>query len=115
MHIGEAGFCSDLEHVAKYEAKAAHYAPLVEELTTAGWNVHHTTHVLTIGVRATVPLRNLEVLESLQMPKKDREELQRSLVRTATKHAGIIIAKLRRLHATARRTAKRTAPREGEG
>eukprot|EP00959_Pyramimonas_sp_CCMP1952_P226880 4743552-Pyramimonas_sp.AAC.1 len=74
---------SDLEQGAKYEAKAAHYAPLVEELVTAGWNVHHTTHVLTIvGVRATVPLRNLarksmvEVLEGLQMPKKDREELQ---------------------------------------
>eukprot|EP00959_Pyramimonas_sp_CCMP1952_P121096 2531788-Pyramimonas_sp.AAC.1 len=53
LHIGEAGFCSDLEHTAKYEAKAAHYAPLIEELTTAGWNVHHTTHALTIGVRAT--------------------------------------------------------------
>eukprot|EP00959_Pyramimonas_sp_CCMP1952_P337081 7058548-Pyramimonas_sp.AAC.1 len=44
LHIGEAGFCSDLEHGAKYEAKAAHYAPLVEELVSAGWNVHHTTH-----------------------------------------------------------------------
>ena len=38
----------------------------------------------------TVPLLalNLEVLEELQVPKKDREELQKSLVRTATKHAG---------------------------
>eukprot|EP00959_Pyramimonas_sp_CCMP1952_P386006 8089670-Pyramimonas_sp.AAC.1 len=115
LHIGEAGFCSDLESGAKYEAKAAHYAPLIVGLMTAGWNVHHTTHVLTIGVRATVPLRNLEVLEELQMPKRDREELQGSLVRTATKHAGIIIAKLRRLHAPARRTAKGAAPREGEG
>ena len=76
LHIGEVGFCSDLEHTAKYEAKAAHYAPLAEELTSAGWQVHHTIHVLTVGVRATVPLRNLEVLEGLQMPKKDREELQ---------------------------------------
>eukprot|EP00976_Prorocentrum_cordatum_P064696 1177594-Prorocentrum_minimum.AAC.2 len=42
-------------------------------------NIHHTTHVLTIGVRATVPLRNLEVLEGLQVPKKDREELQQGL------------------------------------
>eukprot|EP00976_Prorocentrum_cordatum_P064317 1177445-Prorocentrum_minimum.AAC.2 len=88
LHIGEAGFCSDLESV---EAKTTHYAPLIEELVTAGWDVHHTTHVLTIGVRATVPLRNLEVLEGLQMPKKDREELQSSLARTATKHAGIIM------------------------
>eukprot|EP00959_Pyramimonas_sp_CCMP1952_P042585 890280-Pyramimonas_sp.AAC.2 len=72
------------------------------ELLDARWNVHHTTNVLTIGVRATVPLlRNLEVLEELQVPKKDREELQKSLVKTATKDAGIIIAKLRRLHTTA--------------
>ena len=113
MHIGEAGFCSDLEHAAKYEAKAAHYAPLVEELVTAGWNVHHTTHVLTIG--ATVPLRNVEVLEGLQMPKKDREELQSSLAKTATKHAGIIIARLRRLYTTSRRAARRVTPTGGEG
>ena len=49
------------------------------------------------------------------MSKKDREELQKSLVRTAMKHAGIIIAKLRKLHATAKRTAKKAAPRGGEG
>ena len=115
LHIGEVGFCSDLEHTAKYEAKAAHYAPLAEELTSAGWQVHHTIHVLTVGVRATVPLRNLEVLEGLQMPKKDREELQSSLAKTATKHAGIIIARLRRLYTTTRRAAKKMAPAKGEG
>ena len=115
LHIGEVGFCSDLEHTAKYEAKAAHYAPLVEELTSAGWQVHHTIHVLTVGVRATVPLRNLEVLEGLQMPKKDREELQSSLAKTATKHAGIIIARLRRLYTTTRRAARKATPARGEG
>eukprot|EP00959_Pyramimonas_sp_CCMP1952_P124947 2611960-Pyramimonas_sp.AAC.1 len=116
LHIGEVGFCSDLESDAKYEAKTTHYAPLIVELLNAGWNVHHTTHVLTIiGVRATVPLRNLEVLEGLQVPKQDREELQKGLVRTATKHAGIIIAKLRRLHTTTRRAARKASPKVGEG
>eukprot|EP00959_Pyramimonas_sp_CCMP1952_P442999 9273854-Pyramimonas_sp.AAC.1 len=49
LHIGEVGFCSDLESGAKYEEKTTHYAPLLVELLNAGWNVHHTTHVLTIG------------------------------------------------------------------
>eukprot|EP00976_Prorocentrum_cordatum_P043678 883493-Prorocentrum_minimum.AAC.1 len=116
LHIGgEVGFCSDLERDAKYEAKTTHYAPLVVELLNAGWDVHHTTHVLTIGVRATVPLRNLEVLEEIQVPKKDREELQQSLVKTATKHTGIIIAKLRRLHTTTRRAARKAGPEGGRG
>eukprot|EP00959_Pyramimonas_sp_CCMP1952_P001095 21682-Pyramimonas_sp.AAC.1 len=70
--------CSDLESGAKYEAKTAHYAPLGEELMTAGWNVHHTTHVLTMGVRVTVPLRNLEVLEGLQMSPRRTERSYRA-------------------------------------
>ena len=75
----------------------------------------HNTRANDRSESDSVPTQPIEVLEELQVSKKDREELQKSLVITATKHAGIIIAKLRKLHATARITAKKAAPRGGEG
>ena len=42
------------------------YGPLIEELVREGWDVDSTVHVITVGViRATVPTRNIEVLEKL--------------------------------------------------
>jgi hypothetical protein len=32
--------------------------------------VRHTVHVITVGVRATVPIRNVEVLKSLGIIEK---------------------------------------------
>eukprot|EP00976_Prorocentrum_cordatum_P036537 743405-Prorocentrum_minimum.AAC.1 len=91
--VGEEGFCSsDLESGAKYEAKATHYAPpgYYIELLNAGWNVQVYTTCTPHDTRAhdnrgesdSAPTQRLEVLrdeEELQVPKEDREELQKSL------------------------------------
>eukprot|EP00959_Pyramimonas_sp_CCMP1952_P133232 2785453-Pyramimonas_sp.AAC.1 len=69
----------------------------MEELRRAGWNVHGKVHVITVGVRATVPNRNDEVLKEMGVSdRKDREGLQRDLVRTSAKHATTIIAQFRK-------------------
>jgi hypothetical protein len=104
VHIVELGFSSDFKHQDKYEAKQSHYRPLATALAKEGWRVYPRTHVLTVGVRATVPERNDEVLKELGVHEKSkRVGLQHELVRVAAKHAGIIVAKLRRLHGKARR------------
>jgi hypothetical protein len=36
-----------------------------KELEREGWNVRPTVHVITVGVRAPVPIRYVEVLKSL--------------------------------------------------
>ena len=96
VHIAEMGFSSDFAHRRKYENKQLHYQPLMEELRRAGWNVHGKVHVITVGVRATVPNRNDEVLKEMGVSdRKDREGLQRDLVWTSAKHAATIIAQFR--------------------
>ena len=52
------------------ERKQHKYAPLIEELVKEGWNVDPTVHAITVGVRATVPIRNVEVLENLGIKDK---------------------------------------------
>ena len=60
----------------------------MEELEREGWNVHGKIHVITIGVRATVPTRNDEVLKEMGVSeKRDRKSLQQDLVWTSAKHA----------------------------
>eukprot|EP00959_Pyramimonas_sp_CCMP1952_P395435 8285843-Pyramimonas_sp.AAC.1 len=58
VHVVELGFCSDFNHKDKYTKKQQHYHPLIRELECAGWNVNKQVHVVTVGARATVPLRN---------------------------------------------------------
>ena len=59
--IGELGFSSDLNPQKTVERKQHKYGPLIEELVREGWDVDPTVHVITVGVRATVPTRNIEV------------------------------------------------------
>ena len=63
--MGELGFSSDLNPQKTVERKQHKYAPLIEELVKEGWNVDPTVQVITVGVRATVPIRNVEILENL--------------------------------------------------
>jgi hypothetical protein len=53
--IGELGFSSDLGFQKTVDMKQHKYDPLIEELERAGWNVRPMVHVITVGVRATVP------------------------------------------------------------
>eukprot|EP00959_Pyramimonas_sp_CCMP1952_P061736 1290026-Pyramimonas_sp.AAC.1 len=108
--MGELGFLSDFSHKRKYEDKQQHYPPLMEELERAGWNVRKQIHVITVGVRATVPVRNDEVLKDLGISKtKNRKSLQQDLVWTSAKHAATIIAQIRKTQ------KRRTGPRTGIG
>jgi hypothetical protein len=111
VHIAEMGFSSDFAHRRKYENKQLHYQPLMEELRGAGWNVHGRIHVITVGVRATVPNRNDEVLKEMGVSdRKDRERLQRDLVWASAKHAATIIAQFRKIQ-----RKKKPDPRAGVG
>ena len=97
LHIVELGFSSDLKHQDKYDQKTAHYTPLITELSQEGWNVHPEAHVITIGVRATVPDRNHKVLQTLGITKdKDRKQLQIQFVHTSAKHHAMIITQIRK-------------------
>eukprot|EP00959_Pyramimonas_sp_CCMP1952_P192845 4032449-Pyramimonas_sp.AAC.1 len=107
VHIAEMGFSSDFDHRRKYENKQLHYLPLMKELERAGWNVHGRIHVITVGVRATVPIRNDEVLK--EMGVSDKKSLQQDLVWTSAKHAATIIAQFRKVQ------RKRPGPRAGVG
>jgi hypothetical protein len=68
--IGELGFSSDLGFQKTVDRKQHKYAPLIEELEREGWNVRPTVHVITVEVRATVLIRNVEVLKSLGIKEK---------------------------------------------
>ena len=70
-------------------------------------------HVITVGVRATVPNRNDEVLKEMGVSdRKDRERLQRDLVWASAKHAATIIAQFRKVQ---RKKNKKPDPRAGVG
>ena len=72
--------------------------------------MHRKAHVITIGVRATVPLQNDEVLKDLGVLEKgDRKSLQRDLVWTSAKHAATIIAQIRKVQ------RRRPGPTTGVG
>ena len=110
VHIAEAGFSSDFGHRRKCEGKQRHYQPLIEELEKAGWNVHRKVHVIKIGVRATVPVQNDEVLKDLGVSeKKSRKSLQQDLVWTSAKHAATTIAQFRKIQ------RRKPGPRTGVG
>ena len=70
--IGELGFSSYLNPQKTVERKQQKYAPLIEELIKEGWNVDPKVQVITVGVRATVPIRNVEILENLGTLKTSR-------------------------------------------
>jgi acid stress-induced BolA-like protein IbaG/YrbA len=72
--IVELGFSSDLGLQKTVDRKQHTYAPLIKELEREGWNVRPTIHAITVGVRATVPIRNVEVLKSLGIKEKQAQQ-----------------------------------------
>ena len=72
--IAELGFSSDLGFQKTVDRKQHKYAPLIKELEEEGWTVRPTVHVITVGVRATVPIRNVQVLKSLGIIEKPAQQ-----------------------------------------
>ena len=96
--IGELGFSSDLGFQKTVDRKEYKYAPLIKELEREGWEVRPTVHVITVGVRATVPTRNVEVLQSLGIKEKQaQQKVQASMARVAAAHLNRIVPQYRRL------------------
>jgi hypothetical protein len=73
--------------------------PLIKELEREGWNVRPTVHVITLlGVRATVPIRNVEILKSLGIKEKPaQQKVQASMTHVAATHLKRIVPQYRRL------------------
>jgi hypothetical protein len=83
------------------DRKQHKYAPRPDRRTTverAGWNVRPTVHVITVGVRATVPIRNAEVLKSLGIKEKPaQQKVQASMAHVAATHLNRFVPQYRRL------------------
>jgi hypothetical protein len=75
------------------------YAPLIKELEKEGWNVRPTVHVITVGVRATVPIINVEVLKSLGIKEMNpaQQRVQASMTHVVAAHLNRIEPQYRRL------------------
>jgi len=96
--IGELGFSSDLNPQKTVDRKQQKYAPLIEELIKEGWNVDPTVQVITVGVRATVPIRNVEILENLGIKDKPaQQKVQASMAHVAASHLNRIVPQYRKL------------------
>ena len=96
--IAELGFSSDLGFQKTVDRKQRKYGPLIKALEAEGWIVDPTVHVITVGVRATVPTRNAEVLRNLGIIKKsDQQHTQSKLVHVAAAHLNRIVPHYRRL------------------
>ena len=80
------------------ERKQQKYAPLIAELIKEGWNVDPTVQVITVGVRATVPIRNVEILENLGIKDKPaQQKVQANMAHVAASHLNRIVPQYRRL------------------
>jgi hypothetical protein len=96
--IRELGFSSDLGFQKTVDRKQHKYAPLIRELEREDWNVRPTVHVVTVGVRATVPIRNVEILKSLGIKEKPaQQKVQASMAHVAATHLNRIVHQYRRL------------------
>jgi hypothetical protein len=95
------------------DRKQHKYAPLIKELDEEGWTVRPTVHVITVGIRATVPIRNVEVLKSLGIIEKTaQQKVQASMAHIAASHLNRIVPQYRRLCA---RQSKCIKPKTGVG
>jgi hypothetical protein len=78
--------------------KREKYGPLIAALRNASWNVAPLTHVIGVGARATVPIRNANVLKELGIVKvADQKAMQRRLAYTAAIHLNMIVWQYRKL------------------
>eukprot|EP00959_Pyramimonas_sp_CCMP1952_P036495 763899-Pyramimonas_sp.AAC.2 len=92
IRIGELACTSDLQSSKTVSRKRAKYRSLVLALREAGWNVVDTVHVVTVGVRGTVPLANRAELGCLGITtRKEQLPVQRAMAREAIKHLNIIV------------------------
>ena len=96
--LGELGFSSDLSTGKTIARKQQKYAALIRELEAEGWRVDDHIRVITVGVRATVPLSNDDELKALGIAdRRGRQALQHTFARIAGIHLGRIIRQYRRL------------------
>ena len=110
VRIGELACTSDLQSSKTVSRKRTKYAPLVAALQEAGWNVVGTVHVVTVGVRGTVPLANRAELSCLGITtRKEQLPVQRAMAREAIKHLNIIVRQYRKL------SGRKGGRREGGG
>jgi hypothetical protein len=99
--IAELRVSSDLGFQKTVDRKQRKYAPLIKELEEEGWTVRPIVHVVTVGVRATVPIRNVKVLKSLRIIKKPAQQKVRASMAhiLAASHLNRIVPQYRRLAA----------------
>jgi hypothetical protein len=96
--IAEPDFSSDLGFRKAVDRKQHKHAPLIEELEEEGWTVRPTVHVITLSVRVTVPIRNVEVLKCLGIIEKPaQQKVQASMTHVAAAHLHRIVPQYRRL------------------
>jgi hypothetical protein len=101
--IAELGFTSDMCFSDTVLRKREKYGPLIATLRDAGWSVAPLTHVITVGARATVLSRNVNLLKELGIVKvADQKAMQRRLAYTAAIQLNIIVWQYRKLCRTRR-------------
>eukprot|EP00976_Prorocentrum_cordatum_P088074 1187164-Prorocentrum_minimum.AAC.2 len=99
VRVGELACTSDLQPEKTVDRKRVKYRPLIQALRKAGWNVVETVHVVTVGVRGTVPLANRAELGCCLgiTTKKEQLPVQRAMAREAVRHLNIIVRQFRKL------------------
>ena len=104
--LGELGCSSDLQFMTTVGRKQDKYAPLIAALREEGWDVMSKLQVITVGVRATVPKRNVDSLHALGVTARTaQKDVQLGMARKAAHHLGRIVRQYRRL---CRRQLRRT-------
>jgi hypothetical protein len=97
------GFPSDINFAGTDTRTQEKYRPFIAALRKAGWSVAPLTHLVTVGARATVPIRNAYVLEELRILKvADQKSMQHGVACTAAIHLNMIVWQYRKLCKTIR-------------
>jgi hypothetical protein len=73
--IAEMGFTSDMSFSGTVTRKQEKYRTLIAAMKKSGLSVAPLTHVITVGSRATVPIRNANVLKELGIVKVANQKL----------------------------------------
>ena len=83
------------------------YEPLRDLLLAEGWLVDEEIHVVTAGLRGTMPKRNDREFQNIGIAEpKQRAALQQALSINAAHHLAIIITKQRKLRGQARHSKR---------
>eukprot|EP00959_Pyramimonas_sp_CCMP1952_P058978 1231864-Pyramimonas_sp.AAC.1 len=96
--LSEVACTSDLRAEDTVIRKRKKHDPLIQALWRAGWNMAGETHVVTAGVRGTVPNSNKAALGCLEITtKREQHPVQRAIAREAMRHLNIIVRQYRKL------------------